>query len=80
MNNKKPDTKHSVSGFGFGRRDWTRTNDPHHVKVGLLNYPELPRTHLKSEDPYFLFVIVRKISPYLSALYPHLWPHTAFRP
>ena len=21
--------------FVFGRRDWTRTNDPHHVKVVL---------------------------------------------
>jgi hypothetical protein len=21
--------------LGFGRRDWTRTNDPHHVKVVL---------------------------------------------
>ncbi len=22
-------------GNGIGRRDWTRTNDPHHVKVVL---------------------------------------------
>jgi hypothetical protein len=31
---KKPNTKHFVLGL-FGRRDWTRTNDPHHVKVVL---------------------------------------------
>jgi hypothetical protein len=32
---KKPDTKSSVSGLASGRRDWIRTNDPHHVKVVL---------------------------------------------
>jgi len=26
----------------FGRRDWTRTNDPHHVKVGKRDFLERP--------------------------------------
>jgi len=36
--NKKPDKalrNNTLSGSGIGRRDWTRTNDPHHVKVVL---------------------------------------------
>ena len=28
----------------FGRRDWTRTNDPHHVKVGKRDDPGPPGT------------------------------------
>ena len=28
----------------FGRRDWTRTNDPHHVKVVLLHSSKLYKT------------------------------------
>ena len=34
---KKGLTKRRALGISemFGRRDWTRTNDPHHVKVVL---------------------------------------------
>ena len=29
----------------FGRREWTRTIDPHHVKVGSGDVTELPGTY-----------------------------------
>jgi integrase len=32
---KKPRKFNNLRGFQIGRRDWTRTNDPHHVKVVL---------------------------------------------
>ncbi len=32
---KKPKQIDDLLGLGSGRRDWTRTNDPHHVKVVL---------------------------------------------
>ena len=32
---KKPRLSYENRGFRVGRRDWTRTNDPHHVKVVL---------------------------------------------
>ncbi len=33
--NQKPGQIDDLPGLVFGRRDWTRTNDPHHVKVVL---------------------------------------------
>ena len=33
--NKKPLFQRRNKGYPVGRRDWTRTNDPHHVKVVL---------------------------------------------
>lgn len=30
-----PESGGSKTERDFGRRDWTRTNDPHHVKVVL---------------------------------------------
>jgi hypothetical protein len=32
---KKPLLQRRNKGYLIGRRDWTRTNDPHHVKVVL---------------------------------------------
>ena len=32
---RKPSTDAGLRAVDFGRRDWTRTNDPHHVKVVL---------------------------------------------
>ncbi len=37
---KTPQAMQTCGVFVFGRRNWTRTNDPHHVnggKVGLVN-------------------------------------------
>jgi len=34
-NGKAPGQFEPSRGFASGRRDWTRTNDPHHVKVVL---------------------------------------------
>jgi hypothetical protein len=35
QNSKKPKQIKDLLGPAIGRRDWTRTNDPHHVKVVL---------------------------------------------
>jgi hypothetical protein len=32
---QKPNNINDFIGLEVGRRDWTRTNDPHHVKVVL---------------------------------------------
>ena len=32
---RKTLNRNNLRGHLFGRRDWTRTNDPHHVKVVL---------------------------------------------
>ena len=32
---RKPSADAGLRALNIGRRDWTRTNDPHHVKVVL---------------------------------------------